>query len=70
MAARDRYSVDIICPNCGEIGALHISEADHPYIRSPDREVDGVTGNFNARTLNEVKIEITCKTCGTIFPWK
>ncbi|MEO7463867.1 MAG: hypothetical protein ABIV42_00120 [Nitrosospira sp.] len=39
-------------------------------MKSPDREVDEVTGNFDARALDDIEIEITCKTCGTTFPWR
>jgi len=68
MAARDRYSYEISCPQCGESGTLHVSEADHPYITSPDKEIDRVVGNFNASVSNAVTIHVTCKTCGTAFP--
>lgn len=67
MAARDRYTVDIECPNCHEKGRLHISENDYPFMSNLNRNVDQIEGNYTAEMHNEAKIAIKCITCGNEF---
>lgn len=67
MAARDRYTREIECPNCHEKGTLHISEDDHPYMKKPHRDVDQVVGQFSAKMHDELKIAVQCKACGNEF---
>jgi Zn ribbon nucleic-acid-binding protein len=69
MAARDRFTSEIICPFCNQKGVLHLSEEDHPYMRSPDRTVDKIIGNFHTSVSNGVQVSITCKECNTKFEY-
>ncbi len=67
MAARDRYSYEILCPSCKQTGRLHVSEEDHPYITNPDRTVDKIDGEFSAEVKDGIEVLITCTNCGTNF---
>lgn len=67
MAARDRYTSKIKCPNCKEKGILHISEDDYPFMKKLHREVDKVDGKFNAAMEGAVNISIICNECGYKF---
>ncbi len=69
MAARDNYTTQIKCDKCGQPGKLHLSEADYPYMTIPDREVEGVEGDFYAGMNGEVEVSITCKKCGNKWEW-
>ena len=64
MAARDRYTRNIECTNCGAKGLLHISENDYPFMKRLDREVDKVIGEFVANMQGDRDIRITCQLCG------
>jgi predicted RNA-binding Zn-ribbon protein involved in translation (DUF1610 family) len=70
MAARDKYITEILCPNCGEKGALHLSEDNHPYIKKIHRAVDMVEGAFQATIQGDVKVNILCDKCGCQFEFK
>ena len=67
MAARDRYSYEISCPSCKQLGSLHVSEEDHPYITNPERTVDNIEGEFSATVEGGIKVLVTCLKCRTIF---
>ena len=67
MAARDRYTTDIECPNCHEKGTLHISEDDYPFMKKLHRDVDRVEGRFSAGMHDEFKIAVKCRACGNEF---
>lgn len=66
MAARDRYSVDLNCPDCGETGRADCSEDDYPFMRSLDFSVDHIQGGFAVTKLGETPMatDISCKKCG------
>lgn len=70
MSARDRFTSKVVCPKCGQEGALHLSEDDHPYMRNPHREVDEIEGKFKASVSNGVKVSVECIECGEKFAWK
>lgn len=67
MAARDRYTVDVTCPKCGEKGLLHISENDYPFMRRLDKKIDSIEGNFSGKMSGESDIHLTCGKCGECF---
>lgn len=67
MAARDRYTVNIACPKCGEKGVLHVSENDYPFMRRLDKTIDSVEGNFSAKMHGESDINLVCGKCGEKF---
>jgi hypothetical protein len=66
MAARDRWSIDLKCPNCGKTGTADISEEDHPWVRGDiGRTIDFLSdgfGSYNPGT-NSVQQRINCATC-------
>ena len=63
MAGSDRDSYNVNCPQCGQIGVLHVSEDDHPYMRNPHRNVDRIDGNFSATVQQGVEVIAFCKAC-------
>ena len=63
MAARDRYTIDLKCEKCGEVGSLHVSEEDHPFMSSLDRAIDKVEGKFAAQMKGKVQVSVTCTNC-------
>ena len=67
MAARDRFTSKVICPKCGQEGVLHISEDDHPYMRSPNREIDGIDGEFRASVREGIEVSVVCVKCESSF---
>lgn len=68
MAARDRYEKNVTCPHCNEKGVILISENDYPFMKRLDKCVDSVDGEFEAKVLDDCKVEVTCKKCGLVFP--
>ena len=67
MAARDRFTSEVVCPQCGQEGVLHLSEEDHGYTRGHHREVDRIEGEFQASMIDGVKVSLVCKKCGAKF---
>lgn len=67
MAARDRYSYEVKCPQCGQIGVFLVSEDDYPFMTSPDRVVEKIEGNFSATVKRGVDVFALCKTCNITF---
>ena len=67
--SRERYNVEIDCPECGQTGTLRVSENDYPFMRKLDRDVCVTQGDFEAKMLNENDAEIVCKACGKVFKW-
>jgi len=67
MAARDRYSYDVRCPQCGQPGVFHVSEEDHPYMNNPHRSVDKIEGDFSASVKSGVEVRAVCNACSSSF---
>ena len=67
MASKDRYDKKIKCPKCDEMGTLHISENDYPFMRKLGRSVDSVEGNFIVEMVDDTKIKILCGNCSEKF---
>jgi len=65
MAAKDRYTKAIECPQCKAQGVLHLSENDYPFMRKIGRTLDGIDGDFSAELEDEVKIALKCGSCGS-----
>lgn len=65
MAARDRYTKTIIC-ECGVKGEAEVSEADHPYMRSRDFQIDSIDPKFEVLRVEENRTgsQIRCASCG------
>jgi hypothetical protein len=46
MAARDHFSIELICPKCGAKGDAQVSEDDYPFTSSPRFQVDELPQGF------------------------
>lgn len=68
MAARDRYTFDVICPVCGHAGEANVSEDDHPYLRDPGFRVDRLPEGFAVvkATNWRAETQVRCQ-CGHLF---
>lgn len=64
MAAKDRYTKGIECPQCQAKGVLHLSENDYPFMRKLGRTLDAIDGAFTAELEDEVKVVLKCGSCG------
>lgn len=65
MAARDRYTIDITCPGCGNVGRVKVSEDDYPFMKKLHFEVDEVPDGFYLVRLGEnaSKTIFGCASC-------
>jgi endogenous inhibitor of DNA gyrase (YacG/DUF329 family) len=63
MGARDRFTSDVTCPKCKQVGVLHISEDDYPF-SPPRRSIDQIDGRFTVEVLRGVRMRIKCGACG------
>lgn len=66
MAARDRFELQICCPQCGTQGEAKVSEDDYPFMRSPRFRIDELPAGFvvvkqAAHRQNTVLIHTSCK---------
>ena len=70
MAARDRWTIALQCPSCGQTDDALVSEDDYAYMRHPNFSVDCVRhGRFvvacGAKHRHET--EVRCTGCGEQF---
>lgn len=69
MAARDRWTTTLTCPNCGQSGVAKCSEDDYPFMKSPGFWFDELPDGFKGgHSKNDTKAGtyIICR-CGTEF---
>lgn len=69
MAARDRWTRDLKCPDCGVAGTAEISEEDHPWVRGDiGRTVDLCPPGFAVieGKTHSTQTQIVCATCKTV----
>lgn len=69
MAARDRWTMTITCPNCGHSGSAECSESDYPFMSSPDFRYDALPAGFSrGKRLRDTRQQtfVVCK-CGEEF---
>lgn len=68
MAARDRWSRDLKCPQCGSVGKVDFSEDDHPYMKSGSLEAD-VSGSFKLQSIGPTSTttKFACLKCGIVI---
>jgi hypothetical protein len=66
MAARDRFTIDLTCPQCGRAGSAHVSEDDYPFMASPRFSVDHLPPGFQVarRAPTMQGTVIVCEDCG------
>ena len=69
MTDRDRWTLDLVCPNCGNVGAADVSEGDYPFLQNPEFSVDKLHGAFSVQRLGQTALETSfkCDQCGTVL---
>jgi hypothetical protein len=71
MAARDRFSKKIICPQCGNSGFAEASEDEHPSRKHPGFAIDLMPkGFFEQRSSRYQESYIIRCQCGRKFPFR
>ncbi len=65
MAARDRWSYEVKCPQCGTVGKADVSENDYPFMRKVDHTVDHLTEGFEVLQAGDTASAtlIGCQAC-------
>jgi hypothetical protein len=67
MAARDKYSYVVTCTKCASTALFNVSEDDYPFMRGPNRKIDGIVGDMTGRVEKGVIVWARCGTCKTEF---
>jgi hypothetical protein len=71
MAARDRFSKKLTCPQCGNTGFAEASEDDHPSRKNPAFRVDQLPkGFFEQKSSNFQETYIIRCECNRKFPFR
>jgi hypothetical protein len=67
MAARNRFELDILLPNCGANGEAYVSDNDDP-VRDPAFRVDEYLQGFSEeeRSAYRHETKVQCR-CGQVF---
>ncbi len=67
MPDRDRWTLDLVCPHCGNVGTAEVSEGDYPFLQNPEFSVDRIDGAFSVVRLGQTALETDyrCELCGT-----
>lgn len=70
MAARDRWTMELQCPSCGQTDHASVSEDDYAFMRHPNFSVDCVQHKKfvvtrSARYRHET--EVSCAGCHEKF---
>jgi hypothetical protein len=65
MTARDRWTVDLRCPKCGNTGTAHLWQEDGWSFSNGDQSthIDSVPQGFDALQTRP-HIKFTCTACG------
>jgi transposase len=63
MSARDRYDMNLTCPQCKQKGKVYISENDGwAYLRgNVDRQIDGTSKGFHLTNDKVICDECKCE---------
>lgn len=66
MKKRDRYTLDLECPDCGRKGSARVSEAENPVYSGRAYGVDDVPEGFTLIEEGESPqgTIINCASCG------
>ena len=69
MAARNRFALDILCPNCGADGEARGSEHAGSDMPDPAFRVDEYPPGFSEEKQSATRHEtmVQCR-CGQVFP--
>jgi hypothetical protein len=65
MGARDRWTYDVTCPDCGATGTVQVSENDYPFMRDLDHQIEKVPEGFEVLRAGTTAMhtEIGCIGC-------
>ena len=68
MASRDRFTVNLTCPECAHSGKADASENDYPFMRSLGFQYDTLPDGFGLTKSADLREEtlVRCK-CGAEF---
>ena len=68
MTARNRFELDILCPNCGTTGDARVSENDEPGTADAAFRVDEYPSGFSEekRAASRHETLVACR-CGQVF---
>ncbi len=66
LTAKDRYSQNIKCKECGATGEVFLSENDHRYA-PPETKIDKIQGDFTVTLGSFNKLKVRCKNCESTF---
>ena len=69
MKARDHWTLDLVCPKCGNAGGAEVSEGDYPFLNNPEFSVDAIHGAFSVVAVGQTAFETTfrCGNCRTVI---
>jgi hypothetical protein len=71
MAARDRFSKKLTCPQCGNSGFAEVSEDDHASRKHPAFKVDQMPrGFFEEKASNFQETYVVRCECTRKFPFR
>lgn len=68
MAARDRFTHDLKCPQCGKTGVAEVSQADGwSFMRDDSTTVDDMPDGFrDVRKRGDKRPVYECNDCGVV----
>ena len=64
MAAREKWTAEYVCPECGMRAVIDVSEDDHPYQAGFNRDATVRVGRATVRIENKTEdVMVTCENC-------
>jgi hypothetical protein len=68
MAERNRFELDVLCPNCGARGQALVSENNNPDMPDPGFRVEAYPHGFSEEKPSTHRHDtmVQCK-CGQVF---
>jgi predicted RNA-binding Zn-ribbon protein involved in translation (DUF1610 family) len=66
MTARDRWTVDLRCPKCGNSGTAHLWQEDGWSFSNGDQSthIDALPDGFRIQTQRTGALKFFCEKCG------
>jgi len=66
MFDRDRWTLDLHCSHCGNVGTADVAEGDYPFLQNPEFSVERIDGAFSVHRLGQTALEteFKCERCG------
>jgi hypothetical protein len=67
VPAHHRFKIDVVCPGCGQAGAIRVVEdLGPPFTDTPRRAYIADSGSF-ILSPEEDAPEVECQACGVVF---